>query len=292
MQLSHLQKKLKDAASDFQAVPKYPEGKTFRVSDDPTNKDRNRYRDIQTYDDTRVFLMDDENDYINANNVVIPVAGRQFWYIAAQGPNPTTIPHFWNMIWEQQSLIIVMLTGCTESGVTKCEQYWPEKQGQTQQYGQRSVTLLKLRMNDSFVLRGLQVTDLETQESRLVWQLHYTAWPDHGVPESESAMLEFVDELRAVRAKYIPPNSPTAPWPIVVHCSAGIGRTGVLMALEIALAKIEAGESVDMTQIISDLREQRFGLIQRPEQYSFVSSCLISALQNSNVLSLAESSSV
>jgi protein tyrosine phosphatase len=292
MQLADLQKKLRDAPSDFEAVAKFPEGKRFRVSEDPLNKERNRYRDIRTYDDTRVFLMNDDNDYINANNVVIPVAGRQFWYIAAQGPNPTTVPHFWDMVWEQQSQIIVMLTSCVESGTTKCEQYWPEQQGVTKQYGKRNVTLLKMRKNHSFVLRGFHVQDIETQESHMVWQLHYTAWPDHGVPESESAMLEFVDELRAVRAKYIPPGSPTAPWPIVVHCSAGIGRTGVLMALEIGLAKIEAGETVNMQSLLKELREQRYGLIQRAEQYSFVTACLISALQNSNVLQLADSSSV
>lgn len=290
-QLAHLKSKMVPAAGqrqppwqlEFASVKKSKDGATFRVSEDPANQRRNRYKDIRAYDDTRVFLMNDENDYINANMVTTSVAGRQFWYVAAQGPTPMTTPHFWDMVWEQQSQIIVMVTNDVEAGKVKCDAYWPTE-GVEKQYGNLVVSLTRKQGNSDYTIRGIQIRNLITNEQRVCWQLHFTSWPDHGVPKDEAIMLAFIDELRSVRAKLMPP-SPQAPWPIVVHCSAGIGRTGVVMSLEIALAKLEAGQLVEMKDIMRDLRNQRYGMIQKDIQYQFVYSTLIKAMENSELVS-------
>jgi len=288
-QIAHLKSKMVPAQGqrqppwqlEFASVKKSKDGATFRVSEDPVNQKRNRYKDIRAYDDTRVFLMNEDNDYINANMVTTSVAGRQFWYVAAQGPTPATTPHFWDMVWEQQSQIIVMVTNDVEAGKVKCDAYWPTE-GVEKQYGNLVVSLTRNQGNSDYTIRGIQIRHLITGETRMCWQLHFTSWPDHGVPKDEAIMLAFIDELRSVRAKLIPP-SPQAPWPIVVHCSAGIGRTGVVMSLEIALAKLEAGELVEMKEIMRDLRNQRYGMIQKDIQYQFVYSTLIKAMENSEL---------
>jgi protein tyrosine phosphatase len=289
-QLAHLKSKMGAAAGsrqpvwqqEFASCPKGKAGASYRVSDAPENQSRNRYKDIRAYDDTRVFLMNEDNDYINANMVTTSVAGRQFWYIASQGPTPQTSPHFWDMVWEQQSLIIVMVTGDVEAGKVKCDRYWPDK-GVEKQFGNLAVSLTRKQGNSSYTIRGIQLKHLLTGETRTVWQLHFTAWPDHGVPKDTSVMLAFIDELRSVRAKLMPPG-PQAPWPLVVHCSAGIGRTGVVMALEIALAQLEAGELIDMKSIMSDLRDQRAGCIQKDIQFEFAYATLITAMENSELV--------
>jgi protein tyrosine phosphatase len=284
-QVKDLQRRLEGGIADqeFQSLPKFPAEKTFRVCELPDNKGRNRYRDIRTYDDTRVRLMSEDNDYINANHITTSVGGKQFWYIATQGPLPVTTADFWQMTWEQQSQIIVMVTNDVESGRVKCERYWPDKEGAEKKFGSYAVKLQMVRSNDAYTMRRFMVKHTSTKESRVICQLQYTTWPDHGVPTDESYILAFVDELRSVRAKLMDSTS-TASWPIVVHCSAGIGRTGVLMAIEIALAKIECGEIVDLKAILAELREQRYGLIQTPAQYSFVYSSVLQAVKNSELV--------
>ena len=267
---------------EFASVPKANPSKTFRVSELPENKIRNRYRDIRAYDDTRVRLMNADNDYINANHVVSSVAGRQFWYIACQGPTPGTCADYWEMIWEQQSLIILMVTNDVEGGRVKCEKYWPD-QGSDKVYGDLTITVDKSRSNDTYTIRALKVQHRVTGETRKIWMLHFTAWPDHGCPEDEGLLLAYVDEVRAVRSRLMN-NSQSADWPIVVHCSAGCGRTGVYMAVEIGLARLEAGELVDVKTIMEELREQRYGLIQTADQYKFCYLALIKAMYNSELV--------
>jgi protein tyrosine phosphatase len=284
-QLKDLHAKLQGSVADqeFKSLAKFPAGKTFRVCDLPENTKKNRYRDIRAYDDTRVRLMKDDNDYINANHVTTSVGGKQFWYVGTQGPLPATSSDFWQMVWEQQSLIIVMVTNDVEGGRVKCDKYWPDGQGKARKLGGLAITLESQRSNDAYTMRKFNLKHTSTKESRTVVQLQYTTWPDHGVPEDESYMLAFIDELRSVRAKLMD-DAATAAWPIVVHCSAGIGRTGVTMAIEIGLAKIEAGEMVDLKAILTELREQRYGLIQTPAQYKFVYSSLAQAMKNSELV--------
>eukprot|EP00039_Didymoeca_costata_P000044 m.43923 g.43923 ORF g.43923 m.43923 type:complete len:2590 (+) comp10023_c0_seq1:219-7988(+) len=287
-QVKHMESKLDttngqpEYEKEFAAVPKAMPGKTSRVSDLVENKSRNRYRNIYAYDDTRVRLLKDENDYINANHVVTTVDSKQFWYVATQGPTPETIGHFWEMVWEQQSKIILMLTNETEMGRVKCEKYFPDTESEEVTNGDLAVSLSRKRSCDTYTIRGLKVRHLETGETRTVWHLHYTAWPDHGVPE-ESYFLAFIDEVRSVRSKLSEGKSDTA-WPVVTHCSAGIGRTGVFMATEIGLAKLEAGELVDLQTILEELREQRYGLVQTQGQYQFIYQALIKALYNSELI--------
>merc|ERR1711935_235485 len=243
-QIAHLKSKMVPAQGqrqppwqlEFASVKKSKDGATFRVSEDPVNQKRNRYKDIRAYDDTRVHLMSEENDYINANMVTTSVAGRQFWYVAAQGPTPATTPHFWDMVWEQQSQIIVMVTNDVEAGKVKCDTYWPTE-GVEKQYGNLVVSLTRNQGNSDYTIRGIQIRHLITGETRMCWQLHFTSWPDHGVPKDEA----------------------------------------------IALAKLEAGELVEMKEIMRDLRNQRYGTIQKDIQYQFVYSTLIKAMENSEL---------
>ena len=171
-QLKTLEQKLAQDASgnapcdrEFASVPKAKPGKTFRVCELPENKLRNRYRDIRAYDDTRVRLLDSDNDYINANHVVTSVAGRQFWYIASQGPTPATCSDYWQMVWEQQSLIVLMVTNDVEGGRVKCEKYWPD-QGEDKVYGDLTISSTKQRSNDTYTIRGLKVRHNVTGEVR------------------------------------------------------------------------------------------------------------------------------
>ena len=254
---------------EFKEMAKKKVGARYLAAQHEKNKMRNRYADILPYDDTRVRVLDDENDYINANHLQSTVGGIQYWYIACQGPLKNTVNHFWKMVWQQGSKLIVMVASETENGVVKCERYWPEDEGKQEHYGDISVTTTKIRANDNYTIRGLKLVHAITQESRVVWHLQYDSWPDHGVPAVPAYFLSFVDEIQVVRAKSRCMQA-EAPWPVVVHCSAGIGRTGVLMVMEILLAKSEARMLPDVETTLKELREQRCSLIQTMEQYNFV----------------------
>lgn len=262
---------------EFTSMAKAKPSASFRQAE--TNSNRNRYRDILAYDDTRVRLMDDDNDYINANHITMTVAGRQAWYIGSQGPTPLTTEHFWQMIWEQHSRLVVMVTGEVEKGVVKCETYWPERAGSSITHGDLTLSLDQQRANSVYTIRSIRVRHNPSGEERTVWHLQYTTWPDHGVPETTSGMLAFVDEMRSIKTRLM---ANSGDFPTVVHCSAGIGRTGVTMMVELGLAKIEAGQLPDMRSVLQELREQRYGLVQTASQYEFVYRALRDAMNVSS----------
>jgi protein tyrosine phosphatase len=256
-------------------------GATFRAAQHEKNKTRNRYADILPYDDTRVRLRDEENDFINANHLTSTVSGVQHWYIACQGPLKQTTNHFWKMVWQEKSKIVVMVAAEVENGMVKCERYWPEKEGEEVLYGEISVTVTRARSNGNYTIRGLKLENHATKEKRSLWHMQYFSWPDHGVPSIPSFFLAFVDEIRAARGR-LGINQAVAPWPIIIHCSAGIGRTGVLITIELVLAKADAGLIPDVKATLEELREQRCNLIQTPDQYNFVYCSLVQALENAN----------
>ncbi|TRZ00993.1 hypothetical protein DNTS_033377, partial [Danionella cerebrum] len=187
-------------------------------------------------DSTRVVLKGAE-DYINANfiNMELPCAAGVRRYIACQGPLPVTCSHFWQMVWEQSAALLVMLTTQVERGRVKCHQYWPNLSS-SGTYGGFEVSCVSEEGNSAYLLRDLTLTHLESTEERQICQMQYLAWPDHGVPDDSSDFLKFVGEVRSKRGE-------TAE-PVVVHCSAGIGRTGVLITMETAMCLIEGGQSV------------------------------------------------
>ncbi|KAJ7401758.1 Tyrosine-protein phosphatase non-receptor type 4 [Pitangus sulphuratus] len=178
-------------------------------------------------------------------------------YIACQGPLPNTCPDFWQMTWEQGSSMVVMLTTQVERGRVKCHQYWPEPSGSSS-YGNFQITCHSEEGNPAYVFREMTLTNLEKEESRQLTQIQYIAWPDHGVPDDSSDFLDFVCLVRKKRAG--------REEPVVVHCSAGIGRTGVLITMETAMCLIECNQPVYPLDIVRTMRDQRAMMIQTPVQ--------------------------
>uniref|UniRef100_A0AAY4CNU7 Tyrosine-protein phosphatase n=1 Tax=Denticeps clupeoides TaxID=299321 RepID=A0AAY4CNU7_9TELE len=233
----------------------------------PQNISKNRYRDISPYDATRVILKGLE-DYINANyiNMEVPASGLLNRYIACQGPLPNTCSHFWQMTWEQGSTMVVMLTTQVERGRVKCHQYWPNP-STSSTYGNFQVTCLSEEGNSAYTVREMTLTNIETNEERQITQIQYMAWPDHGVPDDSTDFLNFVDLVRSTRQGKDPP--------VVVHCSAGIGRTGVLITMETAMCLIECNQPVYPLDIVRTMRDQRAMMIQTPSQYRFVCEAIL-----------------
>ncbi|XP_061631537.1 tyrosine-protein phosphatase non-receptor type 3 isoform X2 [Phyllopteryx taeniolatus] len=232
----------------------------------PKNMDKNRYRDILPYDATRVTLQG-QDDYINASHVAVepPVSGVCLRYVAAQGPLPQTCAHFWQTVWEQQSHTVVMLTTLTERGRTKCHQYWPHPP-EGKDYGHVRVKCHSEECNLAYVTRQFTLTHTQRGEERAVTHLQYVAWPDHGVPDDPSDFLLFVGSARERRR---------AREPLVVHCSAGIGRTGVLITMETALTLLDRGLPVFPLDIVKTLRDQRAMMIQTTCQFQFVCEAIL-----------------
>ncbi|KAJ7407851.1 Tyrosine-protein phosphatase non-receptor type 4 [Willisornis vidua] len=187
-------------------------------------------------------------------------------YIACQGPLPNTCPDFWQMTWEQGSSMVVMLTTQVERGRVKCHQYWPEPSGSSS-YGNFQITCHSEEGNPAYVFREMTLTNLEKEESRQLTQIQYIAWPDHGVPDDSSDFLDFVCLVRKKRAG--------REEPVVVHCSAGIGRTGVLITMETAMCLIECNQPVYPLDIVRTMRDQRAMMIQTPSQYRFVCEAIL-----------------
>ncbi|KAL8588982.1 hypothetical protein ACOMHN_065764 [Nucella lapillus] len=238
------------------------------------NKCRNRYRNVLPYDCNRVRLQTlglEGNDYINASDVRLCVKGREdpLCYIACQGPLAGTQGHFWQMVWEAGSNVVVMLTQETESGKVKCHRYWPQAPDQPLHLAEGyTVQLRREETVGDFEVRHLRLYSQDSGEEREVVQLHYTTWPDHGVPDTAYPMLQFVRLMHQLHRS----------GPFVVHCSAGIGRSGVLIAVDTALTHIETGDDVDLFDIVSEMRHQRYGMIQTQDQYLFCYTACMEAL--------------
>ncbi|XP_022079809.1 tyrosine-protein phosphatase non-receptor type 4-like isoform X2 [Acanthaster planci] len=249
----------------FEQLYRKKPGMTMNACRHPDNIAKNRYRDISPYDATRITLEGAESgDYINANliKMEIPVSNITNLYIAAQGPLPNTCGDFWYMVWEQECSLIAMLTTNVERGRVKCHKYWPEL-GQKLLYPPHlEVACTGSEETPSFAYRDFMITHTETGETRKVLQMQYIAWPDHGVPDDSSDFLDFVIRVRQHRV------GTTAPT--LVHCSAGIGRTGVLITMETAMCLIESNQPVYPLDIVRTMRDQRAMLIQTTAQYRFV----------------------
>ncbi|XP_062322056.1 tyrosine-protein phosphatase non-receptor type 3 isoform X2 [Osmerus eperlanus] len=231
----------------------------------PENMDKNRYKDVLPYDVSRVVLQ--EEDYVNASHITVtpPVSGLCLRYIAAQGPLPQTCAHFWQSVWEQDTHTIIMLTTLTERGRTKCHQYWPHPL-EVREYGYLRVSCHSEECNLAHVTRQITLTHTQRGVERAITHLQYVAWPDHGVPDDPSDFLVFVSSVRERRA---------GEQPLLVHCSAGIGRTGVLITMETALSLMEQGRPVFPLDIVRTLRDQRAMMVQTTCQFQFVCEAIL-----------------
>ncbi|XP_075922205.1 tyrosine-protein phosphatase non-receptor type 4 isoform X3 [Petromyzon marinus] len=254
------------ALLQFEQLYRKKPGMSLGMAKMSCNSSRNRYRDVLPYDATRVVLSGNE-DYINANyiNMEITSSSTINRYIACQGPLPSTCAHFWQMVWEQGCSLVIMLTTLTERGRPKCHQYWPDLPG-SETYGGFFVLCDSEEESEASIERKLTLRNVENNEERGVTQLQYVAWPDHGVPDDSSHFLGFVRDVRTRRDHA---------QPVVVHCSAGIGRTGVLITMETALCLMECNESVYPLDIVRTMRDQRAMMIQTPCQYKFVCEAIL-----------------
>ncbi|XP_070192777.1 uncharacterized protein [Littorina saxatilis] len=228
------------------------------------NVKKNRYKDILPRDDKRVKLTEipgeKGSDYINAT-FIEDVHG-QNGYIAAQGPMPHTVNDFWRMLWEQNTEIVFMACRMKEDGRAKCEKYWGDN-GESATFGEITVyTLSEEEIQEHFIKRDLRA-EKKGQKHHLV-QFHYTGWPDHNTPSSPDALRCMIEEVRDFRKKM--------KVPMVVHCSAGCGRTGTICAIDHAWTLLDKGmieEGFSMFEIIKSLREQRMSMVQTPDQYEY-----------------------
>ncbi|XP_075891556.1 receptor-type tyrosine-protein phosphatase delta isoform X12 [Nelusetta ayraudi] len=243
---------------------------TWEHSNLEVNKPKNRYANVIAYDHSRVLLSAIDgipgSDYINAN--YIDGYRKQNAYIATQGSLPETFGEFWRMIWEQRSAIIVMMTKLEERSRVKCDQYWPTRGTET--YGLIQVTLLDTVELATYCVRTLSLFKNGSSEKREVRQFQFTAWPDHGVPEHPTPFLAFLRRVKSC-------NPPDA-GPMVVHCSAGVGRTGCFIVIDAMLERIKHEKTVDIYGHVTLMRAQRNYMVQTEDQYVFIHDALQEAV--------------
>uniref|UniRef100_A0A8C2FSG4 protein-tyrosine-phosphatase n=1 Tax=Cyprinus carpio TaxID=7962 RepID=A0A8C2FSG4_CYPCA len=238
------------------------------------NKPKNRYANVIAYDHTRVALSNNDGvpggDYINAN--FIDGYRRQGSYIATQGPMPDTFSDFWRLVWEQHTANIIMITKLEEKSRNKCDQYWPSRGTET--YGLMQVNLLDTVELATYCVRTFALFKSGSGEKREVRQFQFTAWPDQGVPEHPTPFLAFLRRVKAC-------NPPDA-GPIVVHCSAGVGRTGCFIVIDAMLERVKQEKTIDIYGHVTLMRSQRNYMVQTEEQYVFIYDALLEAVSCGN----------
>ncbi|XP_074163389.1 receptor-type tyrosine-protein phosphatase H [Sminthopsis crassicaudata] len=271
---AHILKNQKDSdcgfAEEYQQLAVAGTGQTQTAAAALENRSKNRFSNVLPYDWARVPLQplpgEPGSDYINASFIPGLAGPREF--IATQGPLPQTVGDFWRLVWDQRSRTIVMLTNCVESGRVKCEHYWP-LDAQTCTHGRLRVTLKGEDVAEHWTIRDLQLFHMDLKESLSVRQFHYTAWPDHGVPRSPDPLLAFQSLLRKWLEQSLEGGPP------IVHCSAGVGRTGTLIALDVLLRQLQKYQYVGVQSFVRKMRRSRPLMVQTEGQYIFLYQTLL-----------------
>ncbi|XP_064576056.1 receptor-type tyrosine-protein phosphatase F isoform X14 [Zonotrichia leucophrys gambelii] len=242
---------------------------TWENSNLEVNKPKNRYANVIAYDHSRVILTSIDgvpgSDYINAN--YIDGYRKQNAYIATQGPLPETLSDFWRMVWEQRTATIVMMTRLEEKSRVKCDQYWPSRGTET--YGMIQVVLLDTVELATYTVRTFALYKNGSNEKTELRQFQFMAWPDHGVPEYPTPILAFLRRVKAC--------NPTDAGPMVVHCSAGVGRTGCFIVIDAMLERMKHEKTVDIYGHVTCMRSQRNYMVQTEDQYIFIHEALLEA---------------
>nr|XP_029524895.1 phosphatidylinositol phosphatase PTPRQ-like [Oncorhynchus nerka] len=246
---------------EFAELPKLLHDLATSDADLPWNRSTNRFTNIKPYNNNRVKLLSEPglpgSDYINASFISGYLCPSEF--IATQGPLPGTVADFWRMIWETRTQTIAMLTQCYEKGRIRCHQYWPEDNKPVTVFGDIIITKLTEDVYPDWTVRALKVE--RHGDYMVVHHFNYTSWPEHGVPESSTTLIQFVRAIRANRHENTT---------IVVHCSAGVGRTGVFIALDHLIQHVSDHDFVDIYGLVAELRSERMCMVQNLAQYMFL----------------------
>ncbi|XP_062857904.1 tyrosine-protein phosphatase non-receptor type 14-like [Trichomycterus rosablanca] len=257
----------------------------------PENTERNRFRDVVPYEENRVELVPNKENntgYINASQIKMVIRGEEWHYIATQGPLPNTCHDFWQMVWEQGVNVIAMVTAEEEGGRSKSHRYWPKlgSKHNSATHGKFKVTTKFRTDSGCYATTGLKVKHLMSGQERTVWHLQYTDWPEHGCPEYVQGFLSYLEEIQSVRrhTNSMLDTSKNPNPPVVIHCSAGVGRTGVVILTELMISCLEHNERVEVPVMLSQLRQQRMLMVQTITQYKFVYQVLIQFLKNTRLI--------
>ncbi|XP_052373402.1 receptor-type tyrosine-protein phosphatase epsilon-like isoform X4 [Oncorhynchus keta] len=234
----------------------------MRMGNLPANMKKNRVLQIIPYDFNRVIMSmrrgQEFTDYINAS--FIDGYRQKDYFIATQGPLSHTVEDYWRMAWEWKCHSVVMLTELQEREQDKCFQYWPTEDSVT--YGDYTVEMKGSTVCDSFSVRDLVLTYGPDKLTRLVRHFHFHGWPEIGIPAEGKGMIDIIASVQRQQQQ-------SGNHPIIVHCSAGAGRTGTFIALSNILERVKAEGLLDVFQTVKSLRMQRPHMVQTVEQYDF-----------------------
>jgi len=259
-------KEWRPISREYEQPPKMPLH-LYETAIKPGNRDKNRYGNALPPEKTRVILKTGKSDYINANWVDGDDGTK---YIITQGPMEETFGDFWRMVWETNTHVIVMLTKEVENGRPKCGHYWDKKNKTPLEVEEFAISTEKKEKKDEgeLTIRTFKLKNTKSNEERTVFQYQYAAWPDQGIPPTFDSFLEIVEESDKKKED----------GPIVVHCSAGLGRSGAFAMVHSSLKKLEqdlkkdpkANPEFHMEALVFKMRKQRHGLIQTGKQFEFV----------------------
>uniref|UniRef100_A0A672KF07 Receptor-type tyrosine-protein phosphatase C n=1 Tax=Sinocyclocheilus grahami TaxID=75366 RepID=A0A672KF07_SINGR len=251
---------------EFQSIPRIFSNYTIKEAKKQENQSKNRYVDILPYDYNRVTLSaGGEDDYINASFIEGYQEPKK--YIAAQGPKDETVCDFWQMVWEQKSSIIVMVTRCEEGNKIKCAQYWPSLDRETEIFDDFVVKIRSEQHCPDYTIRHLILNNREKASEREVTHIQFISWPDHGVPGDPCLLLKLRRRVNSFKNFFS--------GPVVVHCSAGVGRTGTYIGIDAMIESLEAVGRVDIYGYVAKLRRQRCLMVQVEAQYILIHTALI-----------------